>query len=92
MTLKLYRQIRRWVHFANNNLDNGDRYHKIRPLLDKISLNCLKQQGKETQFSTDEMMIGYKWIKARKRKQYMKDKLNKWGFKNYIRAGVLGTI
>jgi hypothetical protein len=92
MALKRYQQIRRWLHFANNNLDNGDRYHKIRPILEKIRLNCLKQQGKEKQFSIDEMMIAYKGMKAGKRKQYMKDKPNKWGFKNYVRAGVSGII
>lgn len=36
------------------------------------------------------MMIPYKGRKAGNRKQYMKDKPNKWGFKNYVRAGVSG--
>lgn len=92
MPLKRYQQIRRWLHFANNNLDDGDRYHKARPVLEQIRRNCLKQQGRETQYSIDEMMIAYKGTKAGKRKQYMKDKPNKWGFKNYVRAGVSGII
>lgn len=90
--LKRYQQIRRYLHFADNNMDDGDRYYKIRPLLEKVRLNCLKYQGKETKFSIDEMIIAYKGSKAGKRKQYMKDKPNKWGFKNYVRAGVSGII
>ncbi|CAF4773039.1 unnamed protein product [Pieris macdunnoughi] len=38
------------------------------------------------------MMIPYKGRKAGNRKQYMKDKPSKWGFKNYVRAGVSGMI
>lgn len=38
------------------------------------------------------MMIPYKGTKAGKRRQYMKDKPNKWCFKNYVRAGVSGMI
>lgn len=92
MPLKRYQQIRRYLHFANNNMDDGDRYYKVRPLLEKIRLNCLKYQGMDSRFSIDEMMIAYKGSKAGKRKQYMKDKPNKWGFKNYVRAGVSGII
>lgn len=49
-------------------------------------------QENENKFSIDEMMIVYKGRKAGNRKQYMKDKPNKWGFKNYVRAGVSGMI
>ncbi|KAJ0175946.1 hypothetical protein K1T71_008120 [Dendrolimus kikuchii] len=92
MPLKRYQQIRRYLHFADNNLEDGDRYYKVRPLLEKVRLNCLKLQGMENKFSIDEMIIAYKGSKAGKRKQYMKDKPNKWGFKNYVRAGVSGII
>lgn len=92
MPLKRYQKIRRYLHFANNNLENGDRYYKIRPVLEKVRQNCLKYQGLENKFSIDEMMIAYKGSKAGKRKQYMKDKPNKWGFKNFVRAGVSGMI
>lgn len=92
MPLKRYQQIRRYLHFADNNLDDGDRYYKIRPLLEKVRQNCLKYQGRESKFSIDEMMIAYKGSKAGKRKQYMKDKPNKWGFKNYVRSGTTGMI
>lgn len=91
MTLKRYQQIRRFLHFTDNNLQDSDRYYKVRPIAEKIRINCLKQEN-ENKFSIDEMMIPYKGRKAGNRKQYMKDKPNKWGFKNYVRAGVSGMI
>ncbi|KAI8432607.1 hypothetical protein MSG28_013593 [Choristoneura fumiferana] len=63
----------------------------MRPFLEKIRKNCLAQE-RETKFSIDEMMIPYKGKKAGNRRQYMKDKPTKWGFKNYVRAGVSGMI
>ncbi|XP_022823361.1 piggyBac transposable element-derived protein 3-like [Spodoptera litura] len=91
MPLKRYQQIRRYLHFVDNNIEDSDRYYKIRPLVQKIRENCLAQEN-ERRFSIDEMMIPYKGTKAGKRRQYMKDKPNKWGFKNYVRAGVSGMI
>lgn len=91
MPLKRYQKIRRYLHFVDNSTDNSDRYHKIRPIVEKIRANCLAQEV-ETKFSIDEMMIPYKGTKAGKRRQYMKDKPNKWGFKNFVRAGVSGII
>ncbi|KAH9628531.1 hypothetical protein HF086_001138, partial [Spodoptera exigua] len=91
MPLKRYQQIRRYLHFVDNNIEDSDRYYKIRPLVQKIRENCLFQEN-ERRFSIDEMMIPYKGTKAGKRRQYMKDKPNKWGFKNYVRAGVSGMI
>ncbi|GFY47161.1 chimeric ERCC6-PGBD3 protein [Trichonephila inaurata madagascariensis] len=92
MPLKRYQPIRRYLHFIDNNHDNGDRYYKIRPILEKVRQNCLKLQRRENKFSIDEMMIAYKGGKYGKRKKYIKDKPNKWGFKNYVRAGVSDTI
>lgn len=91
MTLKRYQQIRRNIHFADNNMEDSDRYYKVRPVVQKVRDNCLAQEN-EQRFSIDEMIIPYKGTKAGKRRQYMKDKPNKWGFKNYVRAGVSGMI
>ncbi|KAF9413698.1 hypothetical protein HW555_008144, partial [Spodoptera exigua] len=63
----------RFLHFNDTNLQDLDRYYK---------------QKNENKFSVDEMMIPYKGRKAGNRKQYMKDEPNKWGFKNYVHAGV----
>lgn len=91
MPLKRYEQIRRFIHFTDNNFENTDRYYKIRPVMEKIRQNCLAHED-ENKFSIDEMMIAYKGHKAGKRRQYMKDKPTKWGFKNYVRAGTSGMI
>lgn len=93
MYLKRYQLIRRHLHFVNKTMDDGDKYFKVRPVIEQIRQNCLKQQKKETKFSKDEMMIAYKGTTAKHEiKQYMKDKPNKWGFKNYVKAGVSGII
>jgi len=46
----------------------------------------------ETRFSVDEMMIPYKGVKAGSRRQYIKNKPKKWGFKFFVRAGVSGMV
>lgn len=91
MPLKRYQQIRRYIHFADNTLEDSDRYFKIRPIMEKIRQNFL-QVEEEGKYSIDEMMIPYKGRKAGKRKQYVKMKPKKWGFKNFVRAGVSGII
>lgn len=91
MPLKRFQQIRRYIHFNNNLLDDGDRYYKIRPLVERIRANFLKV-AHETKFSIDEMMVPYKGKKAGNRKQYIKSKPRKWGFKIFVRAGVSGFI
>ncbi|KAF9409550.1 hypothetical protein HW555_011115 [Spodoptera exigua] len=57
MSLKRYQQVRRYLHFVDNNMDDGDKYYKVRPVVEQIRQNCLKQQKTETKFSIDEMMI-----------------------------------
>lgn len=52
----------------------------------------MKLLGRENKFSIDEMMIAYKMDKPGKRKQCMKNKPDKLGFKNYVQAGVFVTI
>lgn len=91
MTLKRYQQIRRNLHFVDNTSEDTDRYFKVRLLIEKVRQNCLKHEDEQT-FSVDEMMIPYKGTKAGKRRQFMKDKPTKWGFKNYARAGMSGMI
>ncbi|XP_013194243.2 piggyBac transposable element-derived protein 2-like [Amyelois transitella] len=91
MPLKKFQKIRKFLHFANNNEDDGDRYYKIRPLLERIRKNCLsiEQEGK---YSIDEMMVPYKGTRAGNRRQYMKGKPKKWGYKVFVRAGVSGLV
>ena len=91
MPMKRFQKIRRYIHFADNLQDDGDRYYKIRPLLESIRRNCLKVD-EETRHSIDEMMVPYKGTRAGSRKQYIKNKPRKWGFKIFVRAGVSGIV
>lgn len=90
MSLKRYESIRSNMHFVNNENNDyeNDRYFKIRPILEIVRKNCLKVDGLENKFSVDEMMIPYKGVKAGSRRQYIKNKPKKWGFKCFVRAGV----
>ena len=92
MPVKRFKKLRRLIHFQDNNADaNGDRLFKIRPLLEKIRLNCNKIEG-ENRYSIDEMMILYKGSKAGNLRPYMPKKPKKWGFKMFVRAGVSGVV
>jgi len=92
MSLRRYQQLMRCLHFCDNNCpDDIDRFFKVRKLLDIIRNNGLSvPQGKR--FSVDEMMIPYKGKKAGSRKQYMKNKPKKWGYKMFVRAGIDGMV
>jgi len=92
MSLKKYQKILKSIHFNNNEEYNpNERFYKVQPLLDIIRRNCLRQeQGK--QFSVDEMMIPYKGKKAGSRRQYIKSKPKKWGFKFFVRSGINGMV
>lgn len=46
----------------------------------------------ETRFSIDEMIVPYKGKKVGNRKQYIKNKPRKWGFKIFVRAGTTGFV
>lgn len=92
MPLKRYQALRRNIHFANNEEDNGtDRYFKVRPLLDHVRNNCLNIE-EENRFSIDEMMVPYKGTRAGSRRQYLRNKPKKWGFKFFVRCGVSGMV
>ncbi|CAH0718321.1 unnamed protein product, partial [Brenthis ino] len=67
MTLKKFQLLRRYIHFNDNFIDDDDRYHKVRPLLQKIRENCLKVE-EESRFSIDEMMVPHKGTRAGSRK------------------------
>lgn len=91
MSLKRFQQIRRNLHFVDNSTPNSDRYYKVRPLTEKIRRNCLATE-EEMRYSIDEMTIPYKGKKAGNRKQYNPMKPDKWGFKNFVRAGMSGIV
>nr|CAH7751324.1 unnamed protein product [Callosobruchus chinensis] len=91
MPLKRYQQIRRYIHFVNNANQNDDPYLKIRPALEIVRRNCIAVEEEKKQ-SIDEMMIPYKGKKVGSKRQYIKSKPNRWGFKIFVRAGVSGIV
>ncbi|XP_008186830.1 piggyBac transposable element-derived protein 3-like [Acyrthosiphon pisum] len=92
MALKRYQMLCRYINFVDNKpIDTSDRFYKVRPILEGIRENCLSiEQGKL--FSIDEMMIPYKGTKAGSRRQYIRNKPKKWGFKFFVRAGIDGFV
>lgn len=92
MSLKRYQKLRRYIHFADNTLDNGtDPYFKIRPIAEMLRRN-FSRIPHEKKMSVDEMMVPYKGKKAGFRKQYLPKKPKKWGFKIFARAGISGIV
>lgn len=45
MPLKRYQQTRCFFHFVDNNVQDSDRYYKVRPLVQKLRDNCLAQEN-----------------------------------------------
>ncbi|XP_026746467.1 piggyBac transposable element-derived protein 3-like [Trichoplusia ni] len=92
MTLKKFQLIRRYIHFNDNLKDDGDRYYKIRPLVEKVRRNYASNIPEGKRFSIDEMMVPYKGTRAGSRKQYVRNKPKKWGFKFFVRASPSGLV
>nr|CAH7748787.1 unnamed protein product [Callosobruchus chinensis] len=84
-------EIRRYIHFVNNANQNDDPYFKIRPALEIVRRNCIAVEEEKKQ-SIDEMMIPYKGKKVGSKRQYIKSKPKRWGFKIFVRAGVSGIV
>ena len=58
---------------------------KVEPVVNDVGKNCRKIQQESDQF-IDEQMIPAK-TKSSGIWQYMTNKIHKWGFKNFVRAG-----
>ncbi len=91
MTNKRFEQIRRYLHFTNNdNPDADDRLWKLRPFLEKLKISFREAVDGEEFQAVDEMMIPFKGKSSLK--QYIKSKPHKWGYKVWVRAGVTGYV
>ncbi|KAJ3582520.1 hypothetical protein NHX12_000523 [Muraenolepis orangiensis] len=82
------------LHFVNNmtvsETEKKDKLWKLRLWLDSFREKCL-QVVPEEHNSVDEMMIPFKG-KFSSIKQYMRGKLNPWGFKVWVRTGISGMM
>ena len=91
MSKNRYKQLRKYLHANDNTLQkDGDRLHKVRPVLDGVRNNCVKVEA-EVEHSVDEQIIPAK-TKYSGIRQYNPKKPVKWGFKNFVRAGKSGII
>lgn len=93
MTCNRFEEIKRFLHFNDNNLQvlhgqpGYDKLFKIRPLLNKIRERLLIIP-KEEHMAVDEQIIP---TKARSSlKQYNPKKPHKWGYKVFVLSGVSG--
>ncbi|XP_050295151.1 piggyBac transposable element-derived protein 3-like [Anthonomus grandis grandis] len=63
----------------NNNLNNTDKFAKIRPLYDALNKNFLKHVPFEHEHSIDEAMVPY--FGRHPTKQFIRNKPIRWGYK-----------
>lgn len=90
MSLKKYQKLRTYLHFVDNTKVDDDRYFKVRPVShSKKNCHAIKNEKRQ---AIDEMMVPHKGIKAGNRKQYIKSKPHKWGFKIFVWAGISGDF
>lgn len=92
MTGNRFEEIRRFLHFCDNNdLEKNSRgFAKISPVLTALHSAFHDACSNEEFQSIDEMIIPFKGRSHLK--QYVKNKPKKWGFKVWVRAGVSGYV
>ncbi|CAH2014393.1 unnamed protein product [Acanthoscelides obtectus] len=93
MALKRYEDIKRYLHFINNediSPENKDSFIKVRPYLDAL-LETFATSCTPTEYmAIDEMIIPFK--SRSKNKEYIMSKPKKWGFKVWLRASADGNV
>lgn len=85
MSRNRFQQFRRFIHFSDNQQfnDSPDRFCKICPLFEMLRKQCLKISSTYKQ-SVDEVMVAYKGTRAGNLRQYIANKPDKWGFKQFL--------
>ena len=83
MSRKDFEEIKRYIHFADNdNLDNNYKFAKVRKLYD-ITNKTLQQFGFfHTYYSIDEQMVPYAGKNSSK--QTIRTKSIRFGYKNFV--------
>jgi hypothetical protein len=93
MSLTKYEDIKRHVHFVNNDdipEDNKDSFINVRPVLDILSETFANACTPTEYMAIDGMIIPFK--SRSRNKQYIKSKPKKWGFKVWLRASADGCV
>lgn len=80
MSRNRFLDIKRNIHLADNNqLDKGDKFAKVRPLIDLLNVNNLKYGIFRQHLSIDEEMVPY--FGRHSAKMFLKGKPVRFGFK-----------
>lgn len=85
-------ELRSNFHVINNDCvpqNCNDKFHKVRPLYDRIVNRCNSLEVKRN-LSVDEQMVLFKG--HHQLKYYMRGKPTPWGFKIYMLCGASGLI
>jgi len=85
-----FSKLRNNLHFIiDKDPNTNDRFWKVRPLYEAIRKYCASLQLEST-FSVDEQMVPFKG--QLNVKQFIKNKLTKWGVKLFCLCGMSGMI
>ena len=87
LTVNKFEEIKRFLHFHDNNIDSNDKISKIRPVVESLRHQFLSIPMEE-HLSIDEQIIPFKGRSSLKR--YNAAKPHKWGYKAYVMCGASG--
>lgn len=89
MSKNKFKKIKKYLHFNDNDqIDNSDRYFKVRPLFDLLNETLLQFGIFEEQLTIDERMV--KYFGRHGMKMYMKGKPVKFGYKIWVLSSFNG--
>ncbi|KAJ8944453.1 hypothetical protein NQ314_009478 [Rhamnusium bicolor] len=91
MNQKRYEEIRRYLHFMDDDTiteDNTDKLIRLRPVLNRLHDAFHSAVQPEEYMSVDEMVIPFKRHSGLK--QYLPKNPKKWGYKVWVHAGTSG--
>ncbi|KAL0182470.1 hypothetical protein M9458_021845, partial [Cirrhinus mrigala] len=91
MSVNRFDEIKRYLHFVDNNSPaDGDKFFKVRPVLNVLEATFLAAVKPEEYNAVDEQIIPFKGKHSSK--QYIPKKPKPWGFKVWVRAGTSGYM
>ncbi|XP_064462103.1 piggyBac transposable element-derived protein 3-like [Ornithodoros turicata] len=87
LSRKKFEELKRYLHFSDNSLNQSGGISKVAPLLGSVRKNLCKISMEQC-LSVDEQVIPFK---GRSRlKQYNPKKPKKWGYKMFVLCGASG--
>ncbi|XP_053390583.1 piggyBac transposable element-derived protein 3-like [Mercenaria mercenaria] len=93
MTRDSFDTLIQYIHlFDNANLDQDDKFSKVRPLLSLLNERFLLYFPKQQNLSIDESMIPYYGRKRHGAKQFIRGKQIRFGYKMWALTTPLGYL